>query len=285
MNDSEKVLVEVVGSGVDYLVPAKLVRERSAWFGAKLSQREGVDSIVFEIGNAFTFKSVLLFMCTGLLPMSLRLRNQLDAALEIAMVANKLKMEDLEWCAVGRLEEYFESNKSTHVSHIAIECVLHSTETTSYLRAWLAGHVAGCLSTGTICAGALDRLITTAPDFATMIMMEMQRTTIEVTNALLDTDIIEIENARREVMPGSNYAAGSETDEPMRSSEDESEEAEEDSERDEEDISRETSTEPSVTEDEYSDEMEDEQRTEDDEDSDEAEDEQSTEDSEESCEL
>lgn len=83
------------------------------------------------------FEPVLVFMCTGALRTPNTMEDQLDAAFEIAMVACRLGMEDLEWCASGKLEEYFEINKSTYLPQAASEHILHSTGITSHLCEWL----------------------------------------------------------------------------------------------------------------------------------------------------
>lgn len=144
-----------------------------------------------------------------------------------------------------------------------------------------ADHVAGCLRTGTISAGALADLIATAPDFATKIMMSMQTTAVETNQALLDMDISEIERARDEVRNWSNHGGNFAIHEDVGSSENANEEAEEESEvnYDETGSTDAAERESDVNEDD-DDEKENEPPTED-EDSDEEENEQPTEEDEE----
>lgn len=210
MNDSEKVLVKLALSDTNYLVSARLLQSRSPWFFEKISELERDPSVVFTFADAPTFECVLVFMCTGLLRIPSYLDDELEAILKVAMVAYRLKMEDLEWCAVGRLEEYFQINMRTYLPQHAIEYVLSNTQPKSHLREWLADHIAGCLSTGTLCVGALETLFVAAPDFALMIIREMQATAAAVTEALLDTDVSNIERARGEVIAWEDYEADSE---------------------------------------------------------------------------
>lgn len=209
MNDGEKILVELVLSDVNYLVSAKLLRNRSSWFHEKISQSGRNQSVALMFADAATFEWVLLFMCTGLLPISSHLENELEAVLKVAMVAHWLKMEGLEWCAAGRLGEYFQFNMSKYLPKHAIDYVLSNTRTASHLREWLADHVAGCLSTGTIHVGTIADLLAVVPNFASMIILEMQITTTAVTEALLDTDVSNIERARSEVIGWRDYETDS----------------------------------------------------------------------------
>jgi hypothetical protein len=231
MNGNEKVLVEVPISEINYLVPAKLLGAHSTWFSGQINEREGDDSIVFT-ASAHVLECVLVFICTGVLRMPRHQENEPEATFKMATVACWLKMEDLEWCAVGRLEEYFEANKSIFLPQNAVEYVLKNTESTSHLREWLADHVAGCLSTRTMCAGALYGVVATAPDFAAKIMMSMQETAIEITTVLLGADVSDIERARSEVIHGGDYEGYYERhwgiDEQMESGENEDEEADPD---------------------------------------------------------
>ena len=228
MNESPKILVKAILSDTDFLLPIKLLCERSAWFSAKISELEGCGSIVFPFADSHVLESVLRFMCTGILQMSDCQKDQLDAAFEMAMVACRLKMEDLEWCAVGKLEDHFKINNSTYLSQDSVEYVLRNTASKSHLREWLAEHVGGCLSTGTLHAGTIARLVATAPDFTIKVIMSMQITVVGATNALLDMDVGDIEWARSEVMDTDNGRLQS----PFHDEVDESdeEEAEEDSE-------------------------------------------------------
>jgi hypothetical protein len=239
MNGGEQVLVEVLISEINYLVPAKLLGAHSTWFFRQISEREGADSIVFT-ASAHVLECVLVFMCTGVLRMPRHQENELEATVMMAMVACWLKMEDLEWCAVGRLEVYFEANKNIFLPQNAVEYVLKNTESTSHLREWLAGHVAGCLSTRTMCAGALYGVVATAPDFATKIMMSMQETAIEINTVLLDADVSDIERARSEVIHVGDYEGYYKRhwgiDEQMESGENEDEEADLGSEKTEENM-------------------------------------------------
>ncbi|KAF7510592.1 hypothetical protein GJ744_006204 [Endocarpon pusillum] len=208
MNESPKILVKAILSDTDFLLPTKLLCERSAWFSAKISQLDGCSPIVFPFADSHVFESVLRFMCTGILQISDCHADQPDAAFEMAMVACRLKMEDLEWCAVGKLEDYFEVNNNTYLHPDSVEYVLRNTASKSHLREWLADHVGGSLSTGTIRAETIARFMATAPDFAIKIIMSMQITVVGTTNALLDMDISDIEWARHEVMDRDNGGQG-----------------------------------------------------------------------------
>jgi hypothetical protein len=212
MNDGKKILVNVVLSGVDYLVPAKLLCEMSPWFSAQLDEYEWFDSVVFTMATADVFESVLGFMCTGILRVPSDEGNELKRSLEVCMLACRLEMEELEWCAVGKVEEYFEANKNAYLPQSAIRYVLHNTQSTSHLHEWLATHVAGRLSTGAMCAEALEGVIATAYDFATRIIISMQTTVVEITGALLDMEFSEIRKAQSKVMRDSNYDGNSAMD-------------------------------------------------------------------------
>lgn len=209
MNDSEKVVLRVSTTEIDYLVSAKLLRRQSAWFSKALGEHDEPISISITVADAGILESLLVFMCTGILKMPLYPGHELKTVLQVSLIAYTLKMETLEWCAVGRLEEYFETNPNAYLPRSAVENVLQNTGPGSHLREWLADHVAVWLCTGTICAGALAELVTTAPDFATGIMISMQTTAMEMTNAFLYLDISEITEARREVIDGSDREDGS----------------------------------------------------------------------------
>ncbi len=228
MNESPKIVVKAILSDTDFLLPTKLLCERSAWFSAKIGDLESCSPIVFPFADSHVLESVLRFMCTGILQMSDCQKDQPDAAFEMAMVACRLKMEDLEWCAVGKLEDYFEINNNTHLSQHSIDHVLHNTASKSHLREWLADHVGRCLSTGTLRAGTIARLMATAPDFTVKVIMSMQLTVVGTTKAFLDMEVGDIEWARSEVMDTDNGRLQS----PFHDEVDESdeEEAEEDSE-------------------------------------------------------
>lgn len=200
MNESPKILVKAILSDTDFLVPTKLLCERSAWFSAKISGLDCSSPVVFPFADSHVLESVLRFMCTGILQLSDWQKDQLDAAFEMAMVACRLKMEDLEWCAVGKLEDHFDINNRTYLSEESIEYVLRNTASQSHLREWLADHVGGCLSTGILHAETIARLMATAPDFTVKVIMSMQITVVGTTNALLDMDVGDIEWARSEVM-------------------------------------------------------------------------------------
>lgn len=216
MNIGEKVVINVVLSGIKYLVPTRLLCERSAWFSVELVDHEFHDSVMFTMTRAAIFESVLEFMCTGILRTPSQ-ENEIDAALEICMLACKLKMEDLEWCAVGRLEEYFQPNRNSYLSCSTINLLLHNTECTSHVREWLVDHIAACLSSGRICAKALGGIVATSPDFAMKILMEMQATVMDVTEVLLDMDVSNIEKARSQVMHSENWEEDTSIDEEMDS--------------------------------------------------------------------
>jgi hypothetical protein len=216
MNDGKKILVNFVLSGVDYLFPAKLFCERSPCFSARLDEYEWFDSVVFTMATADVFESVLGFMCTGILRVPSDQGNELKRSLEVCMLACRLEMEELEWCAVSKVKEYFEANKNAYLPQAAIRYVLHNTQSTSHLRQWLATHVAGHLSTGAMCAEALDGVIATVPDFATRIIMSMQKTVVEITVALLDMEFSEIRKARSKVMRDINYDGDSAIDDDER---------------------------------------------------------------------
>jgi hypothetical protein len=198
LNDSEKVISEIPASETDSILPAELLRMRSAWFSEKIAK--GPQSVLFTMANNPILECVLEFMCTGVVRTSLDLRKELQAALDLAIVARKLKTEDLEWCALGRLEGHLEGNQSTYLSQSPVKHVFHETEDKSHLRDWLADHVTGSLCTGLICAGDLNGLIATSPDFAIKITISIPQTAVEVTNTLLNVKLSEIERARGEVM-------------------------------------------------------------------------------------
>ena len=265
MNESPKILVKAILSDTDFLLPTKLLCERSAWFSAKISELEGCSPIVFPFADSHVFESVLRFMCTGILQISDCQKDQPDAAFEMAMVACRLKMEDLEWCAVGKLEDYFEINNSTYLHQYSVEYVLRNTPSKSHLREWLADHVGGSLSTGTLRAGTIAGLMATAPDFAIKIIMSMQTIVVGTTNALLDMDVSDIEWARHEVMDRDNGERGFPSHEDVDESDDSNEEDAEDD------------SEPIYADMESSDNRENDTGEEDDEDDDEKEDEHDTE--------
>jgi hypothetical protein len=161
------------------------------------------------MATADVFESMLGFMCTGILRVPSDEGNELKRSLEVCMLACRLEMEELEWCAVGKVEEYFEANKNAYLPQSAIRYVLHNTQSISHLHEWLATHVAGRLSTGAMCAEALEEVIATAYDFATRIIISMQTTVVEITGALLDMEFSEIRKARSKVMRDSNYDGNS----------------------------------------------------------------------------
>jgi hypothetical protein len=211
MNDDRKVVVNVVLSELYYFVPARLLCERSPWFSTKVDERGELNTVVFAMAKAPTFETMLGFRCTGILEKPLQQENELETVLEICMMAWKLRMEDLEWCAVGKLDDYFDTHPGLSLPQTTIAQVLRNTEKTSHLREWLVDHVADCLSTGSICAGSLTGLVTTAPEVATAVMISMQTTIIEVTNTLLNMDINQIERARGELMHWVNHDRNFET--------------------------------------------------------------------------
>ena len=220
MNDGPNVLVLVFVSNVDFSLPTTLLCAHSAWFAATISNPAMDGTIDFPFGDAAVLETVLVFMCTGVLRISDRMGNKLYAALEMAIVAFKLGMEDLEWCAVGKLEEYFAIKTGAQLRPHEIKRALRSTGSTSHLREWLADHIATCLTTGTIDAASLAGLTSAEPEFATRIMMSMQTTAIELIKVLLDADVRSIERARAEVM---ERAGGDETEEDEEEPEEESE--------------------------------------------------------------
>jgi hypothetical protein len=73
------------------------------------------------------FESVLGFMCTGILRVQSDQGNELKRSLEVCMLACRLEMEELEWCAVSKVKEYFEANKNAYLPQAAIRYVLHNT--------------------------------------------------------------------------------------------------------------------------------------------------------------
>jgi hypothetical protein len=210
MNDSPKIVVLVFGSNVDFVLPTKLLCAHSAWFAAMISNPTINGTIEFRLGDADVLETVLVFMCTGVLRKSNHMRQQVHAALEMAIVAFNLGMEDLEWCAVGKLEENLTVKTGSTLPPDEIKRVLRSTGSTSHLREWLADHIASRLTTGTINAASLAGLTTAEPVFATMIMMSMQTTAIELLKVLMVADVRSIERARAEVMARSG---GNETEE------------------------------------------------------------------------
>lgn len=181
------------------------------------------------MATADVFESVLGSICTGILRVPSDEGNELKRSLEVCMLACRLEMEELEWCAVGKVEEYFEANKNAYLPQAAIRYVLHNTQSTSHLHEWLATHVASRLSTGAMCAEALEGVIATAHDFATRIIISMQTTVVEITGALLDMEFSEIRKARSKVMRDSNYDGNSAMDDDERD-----DEMDEDEERDDE---------------------------------------------------
>jgi hypothetical protein len=202
MNVSLQILVLIAGSNIDFFLPARLLCAHSAWFTAAISNREMGASIIFPFSDASVLEAVLVFMCTGVLRLSDHMGHQLHAALEMAMVAHKLVMEDLEWYAVGKLEEYFDVNRSSQLrpDEIEIERVFHSTGSTSHLCEWLTNHIAGCLTSGTMMAAALVGLTTAEPAFVTMIVMSIQTTAFELTKVPMDADVRKREKARGKAM-------------------------------------------------------------------------------------
>ena len=142
----------------------------------------------FHNGQSSHSRICARFMCRDILRMPLDEEDEPSTALELCRVALELKREDLEWCAVGRLNDHFDSNPGAFLPREAIEHILSNTGSKSHLREWLVDHVAGCWSSGVMCAANIEGLIATSSGFAAHVMMSMQTTVTEVTKVLMDMD-------------------------------------------------------------------------------------------------